>query len=268
MVYDPTTGKVLLFGGCQFFNDPSPAYSDLWAYDAVANTWTELHPAGAVPPAREGHAMVYDPGTARVILFGGRDFARENGFDDLWSYDPIANAWTELYPAGGRSPGPCSEHVMVYDPTLAKIILYGGYREGVYELDVLDSLYTYDPAANVWTALQPDGTPGNRAGHAMVYHPGCGLTVLVGGECARELPSGGYVYPTFPETLWAYDPAANTWNTLKPAGRFPYGRAGHSMVYDSKNGEIIMFGGYRSLEDTSWRPMRREWLSGTWILTP
>jgi N-acetylneuraminic acid mutarotase len=41
---------------------------------------------------------------------------------------------------------------------------------------------------------------------------------------------------------WAYDPTANTWSELKPAGNLPTARHG-CMVYDSGVGHVIMFGG-------------------------
>ena len=44
MVYDPVSGKMVLFGGCANVADPSTYLNDTWAYDPAANTWTELQP--------------------------------------------------------------------------------------------------------------------------------------------------------------------------------------------------------------------------------
>ncbi len=68
------------------------------------NTWTELYPEGT-PSARSGHEMAYDSDTHRMIMFGGgptlkSDAARANLLHDTWAYDPAANTWTELKPAG------------------------------------------------------------------------------------------------------------------------------------------------------------------------
>ncbi len=59
-------------------------FNDTWAYDPVANTWTELHPPatcrrrGLVTPWSTTQA------TGKVILFGGCD---ETGYlDDTWSF--------------------------------------------------------------------------------------------------------------------------------------------------------------------------------------
>ena len=80
------------------------ALNDTWAYDPVANAWTELKPSGTLPPPAPRHAMAYDPVTRRLILFGGFGEHRRS-LNDTWAYDPAANAWTELKPCGHAAPG-------------------------------------------------------------------------------------------------------------------------------------------------------------------
>ncbi len=121
MVYDPDSEKVILFGGVDRANT---TLNDLWAYDPSANTWTELHPTGDVPCARLGHSMVYNPGSGKIILFGGMNQAM-NTLNDLWAYDPAANTWSEL-PAAGDVPPARDSHAMACDPASGKIFLFGG----------------------------------------------------------------------------------------------------------------------------------------------
>ena len=104
MVYDPATGRVIMFGGmtapARFSTTPGPT-------TPTANTWTELSPSGTLPAARGGQSMVYDPASGRVIMFGGSDrrpTASASLFNDTWAYDPTANTWTELSPVGDRRP--------------------------------------------------------------------------------------------------------------------------------------------------------------------
>jgi hypothetical protein len=66
MVRDSVSGKVILFGG-----QGNGYLDDIWAFDPVANTWTELNPSGKRPSARVWSSMVYDPHSPRMILFGG-----------------------------------------------------------------------------------------------------------------------------------------------------------------------------------------------------
>jgi N-acetylneuraminic acid mutarotase len=72
--------------------------NDIWAYDSALNTWTNLKPSGTVPPARQNAAMVYDPSTHKIIMFGG--VSQGEYLDDLWAYNPLTNLWTQLYPSG------------------------------------------------------------------------------------------------------------------------------------------------------------------------
>lgn len=78
-VYDSSIGKVTSFGW---------KYDVTWTYDPVANAWTEFHPAGDIPPQRQLGSLVYDPGTEKVILFGGSygTGTDEEYFNDTWAY--------------------------------------------------------------------------------------------------------------------------------------------------------------------------------------
>jgi N-acetylneuraminic acid mutarotase len=204
--------------------------------------------------------MVYDSKGGEIVLFGGTagrwvGSIYQGGFNDLWSYDPAANAWTQL-PTTGEVPSARSGAGLVYDSAASKLILFGGSAEYVEESPepyTLNDLWAYDPVAGTWTELHPTGkVPSARWLFGMAYDPACCLTILFGGSVMdADLP--------YPETLWAYDSAANAWKKLQPAGRFPYGRQGPAMVYDPTIGGLVMFGGFN---------VANGHLSGTWTLTP
>jgi N-acetylneuraminic acid mutarotase len=158
MVYDSLTGKVILFGGYD-----GGFLDDTWAYDPAANTWTELKPSGETPPGRYGQCMVYDPASAKVILFGGdRPWVNPAGrtttysLDDLWAYDPVANTWTELEPSGEEPLGRAYSS-LVYDYAVNKVILFGGLNGSILlnEFTVLNDTWAYDSSTNSWTELNP-----------------------------------------------------------------------------------------------------------------
>lgn len=88
---NPTTGKLLLFGGLraerldedsirQFYGD------DTWEWDGATSTWTELHPEHR-PPARQNGGMAWDPTTNQMTMFGGW----ANGFShsDVWAWTGV-----------------------------------------------------------------------------------------------------------------------------------------------------------------------------------
>ena len=247
MVYDPIGQRMILFGGDY---DYSPL-NRTWALDADANTWTELQPEGELPPGRAGHAMVYDSIDKKIFLFGGFVYGESAGPDatfvnDLWAYDPAANAWTELHPGGGLPPGR-TDACMVYDSDSGKVILFGGNGT---DSPVLNDTWAYDPAANAWTELHPGGDlPSAREGHCMVYEPAGRRTLLFGGKGSPGM---------FSDT-WAYDSAANTWSLLEPAGA-PPNRSDFGMVYDSDSRRAIMFGG--------WTDIGVGYLNDTWAYDP
>lgn len=228
MAYDSVSGNIVLFGGW----DANGTYNDTWVFDATLDTWTNKNPAGTLPAARAQHQMAYDPVSGKAILFGGVVAKSGEQLGDTWGYDPIANTWTDLDPAGD-TPSPRDSFSMVYDQINQKIILFGGWSDetGAH----LNDTWAYDPAANTWTNLNPTGDiPAVRGSHTMAYDPDDGKILLFGGV-------DGNAY--FSDT-WAYDALANIWTNLGPTGETPAGRAGHRMAYDPTSGTTILFGGW------------------------
>jgi N-acetylneuraminic acid mutarotase len=180
MVFDPDTGKLIMFGGgVRIRGDTLVAeeqFNDTWAYDPSSNTWTNLSPAGAVPEARYCHVMAYDPSTKKAILFGGITAA--GPVNDTWAYDPVANTWTELKPLG-MVPPKRGILGMDYDPISRQLIVFGG---GVSPTELLGDFWAYDPAANTWKELKPSGpAPSPRGGHTMAYDPTIRRMIVFGG---------------------------------------------------------------------------------------
>jgi N-acetylneuraminic acid mutarotase len=241
MVYDPGRNQVVMFGGWDERRNRDLA--DTWVYDPDANAWTEIHPTGARPTARDGHVMVYDPAGDQAILFGGVDGVG-SFLNDTWAYDPAAEEWTELDPAGAVPPAR-GYSAMVYDPAGKRFVLFGGAAEDGYYNDT----WAYDPAAGAWTELKPIGDlPGRRSSHLMVYDLANHTVLLYGGGTDQA----GYW-----ET-WAYDPAANTWTDLDPPGGVPQVDRGHAMVYYPARGTMILFGGW------GWEEVS----NATWVYDP
>jgi N-acetylneuraminic acid mutarotase len=224
VVYLSDAGKLLMFGG---YNG-SVYLGDTWAYDVAADSWTDLAPSGNVPEARDGHSLVYDASNKKVYLFGGWNGAKE--FSDTWVYDPAANTWTELRPAGDV-PVARDSQAMVFEPKTGKVVLFGGWNQTT---DFGDT-WLYDPAANTWTEASPAGEgPSSRALSQMVCEASTGKVMLFGGGNSGNVATAD---------MWVYDPAANTWAQIAPAGTLPAGRSGLALAYDSGKGRLFLFGG-------------------------
>lgn len=245
MVFDSAGGRAILFGGT---NINVPSLNDTWAYDLKGDTWSELGPAGTLPSARVDHSMAYASDAGQVILFGGVDSIRGSSWlNDTWAYDSATNTWTELFPDGGLPSARCG-HSMVYDPGTGRVLMFGGL-DSTYA--VLNDDWAYDPATNRWAELYPAGErPTVRSGAAMVYDSATGKVILFGGLDLKTL-----------NDTWVYDPAANTWTDLHPAGDVPPARSGAAMVYDSDSDRVVLFGGSDTL-------MGDSCLNDTWAYDP
>ena len=249
MVYDPESGRSILFGG----EDHDGPMDDLWSYDPGGSVWARLQPEGAVPLARSGHTMVYDPVGRQMILFGGgleEDLSR-----NTWSYDPSANAWTELSPRGAL-PAARIGHSMVYDALSERILLFGGTAR-VKQVDrendptgYVDDLWAYYPGSNRWVELRSRGdVPLPREHCGLVYEPAGAQLVLFGGRGHRYLELGDTKLCDVQTRTW-------TWGDSRRSS--PMGRHSMSMVYESVAGVLIVFGGYNDITE----------LNDTWVYVP
>ena len=91
--------------------------------------------------------------------------------------------------------------------------------------------------------------PSARFGYGMVYDESINKIILFGGGFQDST-----LYTYFDDT-WIYNPKTNLWAEIFPQ-EHPTARTSHSMVYDSINQKIILFGGV-DLNDN--------WLNDTWI---
>ena len=123
MVYDASIGRILLFGG--YSNGAN--LNDTWAYDAAANTWTQLNPQVS-PPGRYGYAMDFDAVTGRTVIFGGGIYpvnsSPNNFLNDTWTYDSIADTWIQIVSV--NIPGRREFANMSYDSATGQLVLFGG----------------------------------------------------------------------------------------------------------------------------------------------
>lgn len=200
----PDGATAYLFGG----RDGSSVFDDLWAYDLATDAWSQVSNAGAGPPARFGHNAAWAPGIG-LVVFGGQ--AGAAFFNDLWAYDPAANAWRPL-PTGGAQPvaryGSCA--AIGLDGRMW--ISHGFTSEGQRYADT----WAYDFDASAWTNETPAAdAPMRRCLHACWWTDDGGL-VLYGGQTTGTTALGD---------LWRLSvgerPGTNEWRQLDPVGLPP-----------------------------------------------
>ena len=236
LVYDSSGGKAIMFGGvyAQPLGGPGSCLGDTWIYDAAADAWADAEPSGSRPCPRYGQSMVYDSGRALVFMFGGTGETGEL-LNDLWEYDPTANTWTELKPAGSRPSGREGQS-MVWDSHAGRVLLFGGWVESDSAVSSFENdLWEYDPIANTWTELEPtDSRPPGRAQQSMIWDSDAGRVLLFGGYSVSLVTTNDSVdvpEPSINTDLWAYDPSENRWSSLEPSGDIPPWGLGQYLVY-------------------------------------
>ena len=113
--------------------------------------------------------------------------------------------------AEAQYPVPCSRRnsPLVYDPANKVFVLFGGDHQDY----LMNDTWLLDMDKGSWRRTKPDLCPSPRAGHALVYLPGCGKIALYEGY----LQSNSTDYAAIPYSLitplqlWLYDVPANQW---------------------------------------------------------
>ena len=173
VAYDQRRGALVVFGG----NDPSGAWTRAtWVLDSAG--WRAIGDSMRGPPPRAHHAMVYDAGRERVVLFGGLGADRRY-LDDTWEWDGAR--WHRLdLPA----PPARTRHRLAYDARRRVVVLYGGAgdraRGQTSGFNVLSDVWEYDGRA--WRSVGGSAGPGGRMVHAMTFDGSIGETLLFGGS--------------------------------------------------------------------------------------
>ncbi|CAO2657683.1 Nn.00g038090.m01.CDS01 [Neocucurbitaria sp. VM-36] len=171
--------KIYIFGGQVegfFFNDL--VAFDLNSLQSSASRWEVLlpnskeqtSPQGRSPPARTNHSVV--TWNDKLYLFGGTDGI--TWFNDVWTYEPRSNAWTELDCIGYIPVAREGHSAALVNDTM--YIFGGRTQEGVD----LGDLAAFRISSRRWYMFQNMGhSPSARSGHSMTAF-GKHIVVLAG----------------------------------------------------------------------------------------
>lgn len=294
MVFHAPSGQMILFGG---ESNRRTQFEETWTFDVQTRVWSEVdvenHPSKA-----GGSSSAYDSESDRVIFhFTSRlDASGPNGhrrISETWTYDPTAEAWTEMNPA--VAPFGLMGARMVYDAGADRVILFGGADFTDDAAPRFNETWAYDFNSNTWTQRQPAEAPPGRSYFGMAYDESASKTLIFAGsfaqgagERADEIWAYDYesdswteqqyegappadhhpfmVYaPGLDRTLylvnrafWAFDWSTQSWSELS-AGESLGVRHFHAMAYDSEGQRLVVFGG---------GPRGMRYDNGTWIYTP
>lgn len=221
MAYDAERGRCVVFGSN--LNVPMQTWEadgQTWEWDGQA--WEHRTPAHS-PRGRGMHAMAYDAGRRRVVLFGG-DFSPSAQYNnDTWEWD--SNDW-HACPAA-VAPPPRFGHSMAYDTVNHRILLYGGYGDAkLYPSGHFDDLWSWD--GQTWKELLPSSGDSSLHYTRMTFDETLGRAVLV--------------------NHFNYGSARNSstyeWNgrssTFKVGSNLNTNRSGYEIAYDSWRGQTLI----------------------------
>jgi MYXO-CTERM domain-containing protein len=270
MVFEKSTGKVLLFGGgTPDANAPddqwggvSVAFGDTWEWDPAQGKWSQLQPASS-PSARYAAALVWDSQRSRAVLFGGMEkpLAGLSGVpkQDTWEWDPSKSSWSNRSIAGSR-PSARYGHAMAYDPGSGMTVLVGGF-----DIDTgyaLADVWEWNPASGAWsqrfTGNEPN-LPEARIYASLVTDTALDRLDLVGGGIYS------YDYSSLLDgEIWEFNPATTTFTdrTPLPPHAWPSARFNPAVAFCPITGKTYMFGGMDNsygLLDELW-----EWDGSSW----
>ena len=252
--YHEILDAVIFFGGSMDIFDPDLSSNQTWAYFYNNNSWVNLN-ATNPPPPRIVQPTVYDSFHKKIVIFfGANDFSEDNFFyEDIWSYDYLSNAWTNVTPE--VSPVGCHNPGVVYDSDAKKILIFGGaaVAHTSYASQYHNQTWEFDLATSTWTELLPKGTVPTKRGYVtLAYDQSVKKTVLFGGTTYKfSTPEG----EKFSET-YVYDYPENKWTKLDCLTH-PSARILPGLAFNSKLNNTLLFGGLQLDDDPK----------DTWIFT-
>jgi N-acetylneuraminic acid mutarotase len=173
MCYGGEDSKVIIFGGNVKGETSTKKQNDLWDYDTINHTWTEIVVDGDKPSPRSSHSITYI--NNKIILFGG--WGTDTMFmDDTWEFDLTTNTWQEIDTQGNHPPGRHWNSLAKLNNTT--VLLFGGETE---ENANNNDTWEYDTETKQWTEYTSRNLPEERLLTTMCYG-GNDNVIMFGGD--------------------------------------------------------------------------------------
>lgn len=196
-----------------------------WRANLAALLWVQKQDMGPAP--RACHAIAFDRGRGKLVLFGGLVAGKVGG--DTWEWD--GRFWTQVADTG---PTPRTYHAMAYDPTGERILLFGGSDGGPVSGEGAQRVYFGDTWAwdgQDWVQLADTG-PSARQSQAMACDVARSRVVLFSGGQISSQATNVAVADT-----WEWD--GTDWAQVADTG--PSARLDAKLAY--VEGGVLLFGG-------------------------
>ncbi len=248
-VYNPTTDRMIIFGG----KNQSTTLQDLWvlsnASGAAGNPDWNAPNVSSPPPMRASHTAVYNKQSNKMIVFAGSGSTDGTTLlrQDLWS---LSNAdasistptWLPISPTG-QLPSNRWGHAAVYDEQEDIMIVFGGAQTGQA---IFNDVWVLERATEQFTSnwrqisMPATGGPSARCCMAVGYDSANRRMIIFGGSgFGQSGPTqlGDLWTLTFNETF-----QTATWTEVTPSGgTAPSARCCAASFWDGS--KLLLFGG-------------------------
>ncbi len=252
MLYQKSTGKILLFGGgrSNLTTDGmgvSASFDDTWELDPATGSWTELAPTSR-PSVRHDFGLVWDSKRNVAVLFGGMqiDIPGATGVlkQDTWEWDPSAQTWAERATTGSK-PVQRYGHAMAYDAGRGKVVVFGG--SDMQTAGIKNDMWEWDCESGTWTQVLTGteaGIPGIRTYSSLLYDGTRARLTMFAGLVPTSNPDTGFKGVLASNEIWEIDPSSTLAFTNRTvAFQGPDSRAYHAMAYDPIRKKTYVYGG-------------------------
>lgn len=241
MLTDPVRNVVWMFGG---LSDVGVYYSDLWKYEN--GSWIQAN-IGVDAPSCSGAVAALDTDRSKIIT------VCPDGA--TWEFDIETSKWAEAKD-NKEQPRFRNFSSMVYDSTLKKTVLFGGWDNERYR----DETLLWD--GKDWSEVKKNRAPARHL-TSMWYDPVAKKTFLYGGIGRRDPDAKTERYGD----MWSLD--SNGWTEVKPSVS-PGIRYGAQIATDRRAGKTVLFGGLKvetgsdSIAHQVYANDTWEWDGSTW----
>jgi hypothetical protein len=192
MASDHARGRAILFGGRHRTSGASgnyTLYGDVWAFDFVSRSWSELQTTGDAPSPRSNSAAIVAGDT--LWVFGGSTSASGLSFtptNDLHALDLTTGMWRRVTP-GGEAPAERLFHAFATDAARSRAFVAFGGDENAFLGPFFTDLYALDLETSTFTRIDAKLPADHDFGRIKL-----GLTVRSGdgSEPARLFAFGGH----------------------------------------------------------------------------
>jgi hypothetical protein len=245
--YYPAGGYDVLFGG---FNWTDGTFlGDSWRFSS--GTWTKI--TSSSPSARADATLISDGVDGYLVLFGGQaptcysgTTARCMQLGDTWKF--MSGIWTNITSSLGSGPARRSEAAATYDAASRYTLMFGGIYAPVRTSPVSASdEWTYWTSG--WQMIHSTlsylsyAAPGERSEEALAYNGPTRSVLMYGGMGKLVTRTNCTSYNQNLSDTWSFVDGYGT-NVTTRVGNFqPTPLFGASMVYDQRDGYVVLFGG-------------------------